>query len=257
MGVLSAAALAVTASGVLPEGTVLRSVDGALVAADGNDVWFFELSDDVSDASVRVPAGTRLGLLPSRTLAQMIADANERRLPQYRIAAQVTRYQDRNYLLAQYYLPLSKLKDANEPATQMQTTPEPTQAGTSNGALVIPDGALELLRGRRPVRGPLLPAAPDAAPQERPNRMLVNLTGFVESHQGPPYFVPDGLGWSVSTVRYQLLPSRVLEQVQQTVAAAPNPVRFNVSGLVTEFRGVQYLILQRAVRVYHHGNFGD
>jgi hypothetical protein len=33
------------------------------------------------------------------------------------------------------------------------------------------------------------------------------------------------------------------------------PIRFNIAGLVTEFKGRQYLLLQRAIRVHSHGNF--
>jgi hypothetical protein len=33
-------------------------------------------------------------------------------------------------------------------------------------------------------------------------------------------------------------------------------MRFNVAGLVTEFQGRKYLLLQRAFVVYNYGNFG-
>ncbi len=245
---------------VLPEGTVLLGVDGTLVPADGSDVWFFEISDDVNDADVRLPAGTRLELLPCRTLAQVMADAHERLLPQYRIAAQVTCYQGKNFLLPSYYLPLSKLKDANEPGQRpAQETPEATRTDHANGALAIPNEALELLRSRRPVRGPqrATPAPGAAAPQNRATRVLVDLTGIIESQEGRWRFIPDGLGWNVSMIHYELLPSRVLEQTQRTIAASPNPIRFNVAGLVTEFKGVTYLVLQRTIRVYDYGNFSE
>ncbi|MBN1361147.1 MAG: hypothetical protein JW993_11160 [Sedimentisphaerales bacterium] len=249
---LPAAALAAAGTSVLPEGTVLEGIDGTLVRADGNDVWFFEFSDDVNDAGVTVPAGTRLELLPCATLAQVIADANERLQPQYRIFAQVTHYRGNNFLLASYYLPLSRLKDANEPV------PDTLPTGRSDGELAIPDEALQLLRSREPVGGPQRSgAAIGAVPTSRPTRMLVNLTGSIEPRQGRWCFIPDGLGWNVSTVRYELLPCSVLEQAQRTIAATAIPIRFNVSGLVTDYRGTTYLILQRAVRVYNYGNFND
>lgn len=244
---------------LLPEGAALQSLDGTLARADGNDTWLFEFSDDVNDAGVYVPAGTRLELLPSGTLAQMIADANERLLAQYRIAAQVTCYRGRNFLLASYFLPLSKFRDANEPAQpQTQATPGATQAGRSNGALAIPDEALTLLHSRRPVRGPQRPGSATGAalPTSRPMRVLVNVDGFIEAHQGRLSFVPDGFGWNVSKVRYELLPSSMLEQAQALMAASPNRIRFSVAGLVTEFKGAKYLILQRVARVYNYGNFG-
>ena len=35
-----------------------------------------------------------------------------------------------------------------------------------------------------------------------------------------------------------------------------DPIRFNVAGLVAEFQGKKYLLLQRAAIVYNYGNFG-
>ncbi len=250
--------LAATTSGVLPEGAVLRSVDGNLVPVDANDVWLFELSDDVNVADVQVPAGTRLELLPSATLGQMIADANERLVPQYRLVGQVTRYDGRNFVLASYYLPLSKLKDADEPA-QMQETPAMTSAGQTGSALAIPDEALELLRSRRPVRGQQHADANayGVSVRSAPTRMLVNQTGSIELHQDRWWFAPDGLGWNVAPVRYELLPCSMLEQTQRIAVVSSGLIRFNVSGLVTEYRGSKHLILERAVRVYSYGNFND
>lgn len=245
----------------LPEGTVLQGVDGAIVRIDSNDIWFFELSEDVNDAGVQIPAGTRLELLPSATLEQVLADANERLLPQYRLTAQVTRYQGENFLLASYYLPLSKLKDGNEPMPpNAQGTPEavPAETGQAVGDLAIPGEVLEKLRGRRPARGPQRQGAATgvAVPQSIPTRVLVNINGFIQSHQGRLYFAPDALGWNVSMTRYELLPSSVLGQAQSRMGASPNPIRFSVTGLVTAYQGKEYLLLQSAARVYSYGNFG-
>ncbi len=249
-------------SKLLPEGTVLQGVDGAIVRADSNDIWLFELNEDVNDAGVQVLTGTRLELLPSATLEQMLADANDRLLPRYRLTAQVTRYQGTNFLFASYYLPLSKLKDINEPAQPQnaQGAPDATQAGTdrSSGALAIPPEVLEKLRGRHPMRGPQRQGAATGAVVSGsiPTRMLTNVDGFIRSYEGRWYFVPDALGWNVSAIRYELLPARVLEQAQQRIAASPNPIRFSVAGLVTGYKGRKYLLLQRAARVYSYGNFG-
>ena len=54
-------------------------------------------------------------LLPSAILEQLIADVNDRSTPVYRLSAQVTRYQGANFLLATYFLPLSKFKSDEKP----------------------------------------------------------------------------------------------------------------------------------------------
>jgi hypothetical protein len=68
-------------------------------------------------------------------------------------------------------------------------------------------------------------------------------------------FIPYALGLNVSEEYYELLPCRTLELALQRQAVAPEAIRFNVAGLVTEFKGRKLLLLQRAIRVYSHGNF--
>ena len=236
---------------VLPEGTVLRGLDGVLVSDDANDVWLFELVDDINEPTGLIPSGARLQVLPSGTLAQMISDANDRLAPEYRITAQVTRYQDKNFLLALYYLPLSRFKDAAEPNQPQATDTQPQ--GRPDGGPTIPEEALAILQSRRPVRGPQ--RTEPAGPPSQPTQMLVGRTGLIERHEDRWQFVPDGAGWNVSSIRYELLPSSMLEQVLAMVATSINPIHFNVSGPITEYEGVEYLILQRAVRAYDYGNF--
>lgn len=93
--------------------------------------------------------------------------------------------------------------------------------------------------------------------QRSPDRMLVDAIGRIEpAASGRFVFVPDAFGWNIDKARYELLPCGVLEQALQSQAASPDPIRFNIVGLVTEFKGRQYLLLQRAIRVYGYGNFG-
>ena len=251
--------------GLLPQGTVLRSVDGAIVRADSNDVWLFEVAKDVNEVDVQLSVGMRFELLPSVTLGDLLVDANDRVAPRYRLTGQVTQYQQTNFLLVGYYLPLSKLKDANEPGGP-GSIPESMgvtlgAAGESSGdEMAIPSEILERLEVSRAVRGPKRrdpdKTAQTAGPKRVPNRVLVDTVGFIERRQDRWEFVPDALGRNVSEIRYDLLPCRALEQAEQRVAASPERIRFNVAGLVTGHQGKKYLLLQRVIRVYNHGNFG-
>jgi len=251
----------------LPEGTVLNAVDGKLSHADANDVWLFELSEDVNNVSGRIAAGTRLELLPSAMLEMLIADVNDRQAPAYRLSAMVTRYSGRNYLFPTYYLPLSKLKSAEltAPQAQQAQTPEQVTAADRSADLTIPPEVMEKLKNRRPARGPQREGSepPDStAAQKSLGRMLVDRVGLISvPPDGPrttgqrPVFTSYALGWNIGKTNYILLPCRALEQAQQMQAALPDPVRFNIAGLVTEFKGRQYLLLQRAIRAYSYGNF--
>lgn len=237
---------------LLPETAILDRVDGRLVHVDANDTWLFELTQEVKTPDYTLLPGRRFVLLPSATLGRLIADVNERVAPRYRLSARVTRFDGQNYLFPTYFLPLSKFKSqgggkAEDGGANAQvTTPE----------LAIPPEVLEQLKKQRPLLGPRQsPEAGKKAPPQVPDQVLVNSVGRLEVHQGHYYFVPDALGWSVSDVRYELLPSAALEQVVQTQRRTFDPIRFNVAGLVAEFRGKKYLLLQRAVVVHNYGNF--
>jgi hypothetical protein len=242
---------------IIPDGTVIQAVDGALVRNDSNDLWLFQFAHDVDGVGGALPAGSSLEVLPSSILDSMVADANDRLLPRYRLSAVVTQYRGANYLFPTYYLPLSKLKGADE----SETTEEPADGiePVPDGALEIPDEVLERMRTRRQARGPQ-PKEVDETPTETGRRarthVLVGRVGFIEFAEDRPVFVPDGLGRNVSQMRYELLPCSALEQAEGRLAAFPQPIRFNVAGVVTEYQGKSYLLLQRAIRVYNYGNFG-
>jgi hypothetical protein len=47
----------------------------------------------------------------------------------------------------------------------------------------------------------------------------------------------------------------VLELAEQRQSAVPEPVRFKIAGIVTKYKGKNYLLLQKVTRVYSHQNF--
>jgi hypothetical protein len=235
----------------IADGRFLQDVDGRLVHDDVNDVWRFDLTADMNAPGVQVPAGTEFTLLPSAALANMIADSNDRILPLYRLGVIVTQYRGRNYLLPAHFLSLSRLKETG--VSPQESGGRPSSAGVEpNTALPVPGWIVEELKGRKPLRAP---QRSTSNPLQVATRMLVDVTGFIELRQGQAVFVPDALGLNVSKTEYLLLPSAVLEQAQRLQAAAPDSVRFSVAGQITEFKGKQYLLLQRVIRVYSFGDF--
>jgi hypothetical protein len=171
-------------------------------------------------------------------------------------------------LFPTYYLPLSKLKDAASPDVQKEGSPDlqgTSKTSEGNPELAIPQEVIDKLKERHFVRGPQQESGKSGGSQSQraPDRMIVDAIGRIvpaPSSLQPPapgrfVFIPDAFGWGVSATRYELLPCGMLEQALQTQAASPERIRFNVAGLVTEFKGKNYLLLQRAVRAYGHGNF--
>jgi hypothetical protein len=247
----------------LPEGTMLKSVDGSVVRFDSNDVWCFEVGRDVNETDPKIPMGTRLALLPSAMLEHLVTDVNDRHLPRYRLTAQVTQYHEANFLWAIYYVPLSRLKDANEPArAALPTGPldanDVTAGAAATEGMPIPEEIAARLRNRRAARAPQRSVSEDVrADKARAlTGVLVDAVGFIESRRGARVFVPNTLGQNVAEMRYELLPCRTLEQAERRLAGSTEPIRLKVAGLVTEYQGTKYLLLQRVIRVYNYGNFG-
>ncbi len=239
---------------LLPEATVLSAVDGSIVHVDANDTWLFELAADVNRADANVPAGTRLPLLPSAVLERLIADVNDRSFPRYRLSARVTQYEGKNFLFPTYFLPLSKLKGAPVPPDTSELVE--VHVGEVDPDLPIPEEVIEKFATHRLIRGPQRehagtgPSAPALA------RMLVDRVGVIKPEQDRLIFIPYALGWNIGDVRYELLPCRALEGVLRTQRQALEPIRLNVAGIIVEFKGSKYLLLQRAVPVYNYGNLG-
>ena len=78
---------------------------------------------------------------------------------------------------------------------------------------------------------------------------------MVKKNDGRLVFVLDAFGLNVRPVSLRLLPCGVLEMAEQIQAAVPEPVRFKIAGIITKYKGENYLLLQRATRVYSHQNF--
>ena len=267
-GLIGSVALAGFGPATTPELPLLRdgftptSVDGKLIGSDSNDVWYFELNEDMNDYRAEVKAGTRLELLPSSTLEKMIADAKTRSKPAYRLW-------NAEVIFPKYFLPL------REPEDESQKTEVGFQISDSNTSeiavsepndvLTVPPEILERLKNRRqrPATTSLrqimdsneVPAA--QVYKRGADSVFVDRTAFlVEQADGELVFVPDGLGRNIQKLSLRLLPCEVLELTERERSAQLEPVRFKIAGILTKYKGRQYLLLQKATRTYSYGNFG-
>jgi hypothetical protein len=277
---------------LLREGFILRGVDGKLVGPDSNDVWFFELASDVNDYRAVVKAGTKLELLPSSALEKMIADVEVRAEATYRLwNGRVTKYDGRNYIFPNYFLPLRKAKKPQpEPSLPGQEKAEPTEAPSEkdrkpsarvdepNDTLAIPPEILEKLRARRQAIAAAGQRVVDSneVPVEEPQptdekRQLLNAKLYTRSadsmlidrtallagdRDGRLRFILDAFGRNVRQVSLHLLPCEALELTEARQSAVPDPVRFKIGGIRTKYKGQDYLLLQKAIPAFSHGNFG-
>jgi hypothetical protein len=87
--------------------------------------------------------------------------------------------------------------------------------------------------------------------------VYVDRTGFlIEQHDGRFMFVPDALGRNVQKLFFNLLPCAMLELTELKQAAEPEKIRFKIAGIITKYKGEDYLLLEKATRAYSYGNFG-
>lgn len=248
---------------LLRDGFVMKGVDGNLVGPDSNDVWFFELTSDVNDNRTIIKAGTKLEMLPSSALEQMTADMKTRTTSAYRLwNSRVTKYKGRNYIFPNFFLPISKAKKPPE-KKDSPTELEPGRVlavDDPNDVLTMPREVIEKLRSERSalsVQRSEKNTEQSTQTARSTNSVLVDRTGFlIEQDDGQLLFVPDALGRNVQKLSLHLLPCAALELTELKQAAEPGKVRFKIAGIMTKYKGRNYLLLEKATRTYSHGNFG-
>lgn len=259
---------------LLRDGFVLNGVDGNLVGPDSNDVWFFELNSDVNDYRTVIKAGMKLELLPSSALEQMTASKKMQAKAAYRLwNSRVTKYKGRNYIFPNFFLPVSKAKKPPQ-KKEGPTGPEPKRdiaVDDPNDILAMPQEVIEKLKARRESTAGTKQPVQDSneistvtgkSPatqryRQSPDSILVDRTGFlVKQDDSRLVFIQDALGRNVQNLSLNLLPCAALELTELKQAAEPEKVRFKIAGIMTKYKGKNYLLLEKAARTYSHGNFG-
>jgi hypothetical protein len=268
---------------LLRDGLVLTGVDGKLVPPESNEVspdsvhdrWFFEFDSDFSDNKALIKAGTRLEMLPSSVLERMLADANNRSVTSYRLGGRVTKYRGSNFIFPTYFLPLAETKKPQLSTSQKSPQQEKQPIiNDPNNVLTIPKELLEKLPGRKTrielgkrnqdIGEPGTKSGDKIKSRPVQDSILADKCGFIrdagrqtQSTWLQAGFVLDALGRKESKTSLRLLPCQALEKAQEQQSAEPDPLRFKISGIITKYKGKDYLLLQRATRAYSHGNFGE
>ncbi len=236
---------------LLSDGYVFAGVDGKLIEAEDGR-WLFEFETGLSDGKAEVKAGQSLVLLKTATLEKITADAKERVEARYRLWGKVTRFEDKNYIFAVYFLGLRKV-DRPESHKQKDSDAKNTQTiNAPNDVLDIPDDIVARLQTSE-----VLPVVEAGERLElKQDTVFADRAGFIVKDGAGYVFKPDGFGRGVEGVSLELLPCASLEDALGQMRGEPSRIRFNVAGILTMYDGTPYLLLQRATRVYSYGNFG-
>ncbi len=119
--------------------------------------------------------------------------------------------------------------------------------------MAIPEEIVSKLKSRRVLRHEQL----KEGLQLKQDYVLVGRTVLLDKHaDGKPVVVLDALGRNIQQVSFRVLPCEALERAQYVQSLETEPVRFKIAGILTQYKGEYYLLLQRATRAYSHENFG-
>jgi len=268
----------------LRDATLYNGIEGTVRLDSDTDTWYFTADLPITDGRATIPAGTPVEMLPSSILEKIIHAAGDKQHIKGKLWARVTRYSNRsllihrmpshqfayrkapdkhrldakflsenlvnkNYLLAVYFMP--QTEDAPPPAAAEPTKHDaPITAPFAES--ILPDDVFEQLNKRRVVdlkkMREMLETEGDV--------VLADRVGFVLINADEKIFAGDSLGRNVNDMQLILLPCESLELTEESIVGTPAVrQRFRVSGIVTTFQGRQYMLLQRAIRTWSHGNF--
>jgi hypothetical protein len=231
---------------------ILDGVDGVLTRDEKEDKWFFVADTEITDTVAVIEAGKRIEMIPSNTLEGLISNANETQdNTSIKLWARVTKYHNNNYLFAWYYIPMTDTSpsEAKEPdKTQKQEKRTQTKEDQDS---IIPSDIMAMLKPKRVVNLAKLKKVLET----EGNALLVDRSGFIVNENGQKVFKLDGLGRNIGDLSFKLLPCEVLEWTEFKTSQWAFPRRHRIAGTVTKYQGEYYMLLQRAVRTYSHGNF--
>lgn len=254
------------------EGFVLDGVEGTVTRApDGEDRWLFAADVDISDGRCVIKAGCQIEFLPSSTLEKMTAQIEQGQTSaDVRLWAIVTRYSnrhslsasegeevsrqkeflDKNFLFAWYFIPMGGVRqEPGETEGEQEAEHDPAASEEPEDS-ILPADVMAMLKPKRMVNLARLKRLDIEG-----DMILADRTGFVVSDEKGKLFKLDGLGRNVEGVSFRLLGCEVLERTEANLAGSPYRQRYRVAGRVTKYKGEFYMLLQRAVRTYSHGNF--
>ncbi len=246
---------------LLPEGSALVDRSGRLSADDDG---FHFLFDEKSTPSMRV--------LPNAVLEMMVRTAGGTTGGMsFLIAAEVTVFEEENYLLVRLARRASEGSDAvRRPETAvtapLANDPGPASLGPTTGQTAPPvEKVLETLRGQQP-RRPVIPMAAE------PTRRLVGSRGGLTQSlrpEGSPVirrpgrvlregarwaFVPESDHPERTEPPMRILPNQTLQAITRGGASRQPGLVYLVSGEVTVFQGENYLLARSVLRNVDLGN---
>jgi|WetSurMetagenome_2_1015567.scaffolds.fasta_scaffold390605_2 hypothetical protein len=258
---------------LLRDGLILRGTAGKLIGPDSNDTWFFELNSPISDNNVTVKEGEKLELLPSSVLEMMVEDVKTHTPASYQLwNAKITKYKGKNYIFPSVFIRVRPMAEVQPSEKAKEKDDKSKNAVNSNDSSFLPPDIAEKLNTARQdfdktgqriadsniVTIDTIKQELEKIRQSNPDKVLIEEIGILgETEKNGTTFTFDSIGRNIDFTTFRLLPCEALEQAQVRQSQSPDPVHFKVSGLITKYKGNNYLFLYKAAQLYSQGNFGN
>ena len=195
-----------------------------------------------------------LPMLPCSVLEQMTQLAGQENQLHIRLWAVFTEYKGKNHLFSVYFLPIGETPAPTEnPQEQSpaEEKPEAKPAAEKKSDSIIPEDILKQIRSTQ---------TPDLKKFEQIARVsgdmnMIGRTGYLQMRNGVRVFHPDGFGRNINQRSFVLLPNKMRADAEERMNLTPGKQRYTVSGLITTYKGQNYMLLRRAQRTFSNGNF--
>lgn len=250
------------------DGDIASERIGYLQRTPDDSAW--QYSFESADLGMTDPP---MHLVPNSRLATMEQAQETAGAPvRFKVTGLITSYRGKNYLLVENVREWPKAAAITESAATQPTTEPATQPSTLPATQatqpIDPEAALEqLLRPRPRMAAPLeTPAANDAATTAqgvapaitqvlpvREGEMITQRVGRLQKAEGKESkFIFDSDERALADPPMPLVPNQKLAQMEDTLERAGVDLRFRVTGLITTYRGQNYLLVEKAELVTDH-----
>lgn len=254
LGAVNLLSLASAAKPVIDEGFFADGVTGIIRKVPNVDVWNFIPETAIVAGKETWPAQQPISLLPCSVLEQITGLAGADHKIEVRLWGLFTEYQQNNFLYCVYFLPMqegAEAKPADPKAEETQNSADEKTDKPDKEESIIPTDILNQIKANK---------VPDLEKFQQVAVVtgdinLVGRTGYLEQKDKVNYFQPNAFGQKVDRNQYLLLPNTMLEATEKEMQKTPGRQRFEISGLVTTYKGRHYMLLRRAVRTFTNGNF--
>lgn len=230
----------------LHEGFTIKSIDGTVSYCKETEKWFFAPAEDITDGLGIVEAGTKIQMLESQMLEQIAKIYKEKEITDFRLWATAINFKSKNSLYPIYFLTLKK--------AAAQDTKEAPKTSDANESNILPEEVLSQLKPKRIVTSDQL----TQALQSPEDSVILNRTGFIFYDRDNKRYILkfDSLGQKTENIAFQVHPSKAMARAKKLQRKSPVPMRFKISGRITQFQGRRYILLHKIQPAFSNGNLG-